>query len=262
MLWVVRELSPAALSGFNSVVGVLVEQRHAGLCLGLPLAALGVTLSLLGVTLSLLSPAMSDCSASIQLLCDHGAAVNSKDGVRSCPALVLHRPCWSCRAPCAPSPCPQLSPLSPGRQDTVGAGHPDVSPCSLPAAHRQGGGCQCQGQTEQVRPCRDGWGSCWRVGKSCPLAEQLCSIWGRRSWRVVQEWICQFSTADEPGLFACSCLHPEHSQACSCQQGTCTWLVEGFVWPKQPLGSMCTASRGKSGALARSPESIGASKGP
>uniref|UniRef100_A0A8D2PQK2 Uveal autoantigen with coiled-coil domains and ankyrin repeats n=1 Tax=Zosterops lateralis melanops TaxID=1220523 RepID=A0A8D2PQK2_ZOSLA len=36
-------------------------------------------------SLPALSPAMSDCSASIQLLCDHGAAVNSKDGVRGSP---------------------------------------------------------------------------------------------------------------------------------------------------------------------------------
>lgn len=44
---------------------------------------------------------MSDCSSSIQLLCDHGASVNSKDGVSCC---LLHFPvqtlleylCFSC----------------------------------------------------------------------------------------------------------------------------------------------------------------------
>ncbi|NWR24152.1 UACA protein, partial [Emberiza fucata] len=63
--------------------------------------------------------AMSDCSSSIQLLCDHGAAVNSKDGVRGCLPLLLLLPAahGELLAPCASDALwgPRVSepPLSP-----------------------------------------------------------------------------------------------------------------------------------------------------
>lgn len=53
---------------------------------------------------------MSDCSASIQLLCDHGAAVNSKDGVRGCPPPPPAQTCWSSWPPLPPSPSLTLCP--------------------------------------------------------------------------------------------------------------------------------------------------------
>lgn len=91
----------------------------------------------------LLLKAMSDCSSSIQLLCDHGASVNAKDGVSCCLDLspiqaLLELLCFLC-FPCL-SLFPSLFPFS-GWEDTAGAGHSDVSSHSLSASDRQRSRC-------------------------------------------------------------------------------------------------------------------------